>query len=81
MLASYEALLPLRKKSSLTDPVVARKILNRSEGVLGGIVMLLSKAAEKAIASGEECINEMLLDETSYDSPTERRKIMERALV
>ncbi len=81
LLASYEALLPLRKQSSLTDPVVARKILDRTEGVLGEIVTLLSKAAEKAIASGEECINEALLDETSYNSPTERRKIMERALV
>ena len=66
---------------SKTRNQVAEKILDRTEGVLGEIVTLLSKAAEKAIASGEECINEALLDETSYDSPTERRKIMEGALV
>ncbi len=80
LLASYTALLPLRNPSSITQQAEARFILQRTEGILGEISTLLSRAAELAILTGREKIDESILENTKYHSPTERRQKMEQKL-
>lgn len=80
LLVSYEILLPLRKNTSLILEL-PKKILQKTEGVLGEIVCLLTRSAELAILTGKECIDEEILDKVDYLSPTDRRKKIERMLV
>jgi chromosomal replication initiation ATPase DnaA len=81
LLASLTATLPLKKPSILTSPEVVRFILDKSEGTIGEIITLLTKAAIIAIESGEEVINKKVLAHIDYLSPTERRRISERDLI
>lgn len=70
--------------SQQCDPVtwqVVRFILDKSEGTIGEIITLLTKAAIIAIESGEEVINKKVLAHIDYLSPTERRRISERDLI
>lgn len=80
LLASFGAILPLKKRSKLYQPVIAEKILTLSEGVIGEISKILSLSALKAIETGHECIDDAILKEISYHSPIERKKIFERVL-
>ena len=80
LLASYAALFPLKHPSSFTQRGEARYILQRTEGILGEISILLSRAAELAIVTGREKVDEEILRNTKYHSPTERRKMMEQKL-
>lgn len=80
LLASFEAVLPLRQKSSIATTEVARYIIARSEGTIGEISRLLVAAAITAIESGEERINSKIFKRTSYQSPTDRRRTFERHL-
>jgi len=52
LLSTLEALLPLRKPSALSEPVLAGKIFAMSEGVLGEIVAIVTRAAAAAVLSG-----------------------------
>src|ERR1700733_95125 len=49
LIASFERVLPLRRPSDLTNPVLVRRILALSEGVLGEIVTILVRSAEMAV--------------------------------
>jgi hypothetical protein len=80
LLASFEAVLPLWRKSNLASADVARYILACSEGTIGEISRFLVAAAITAIESGEERISSKVLKRTSYQSPTERRRTFERHL-
>lgn len=80
LLASYAALFPLKKPSSFTQQTEGRFILQRTEGILGEISTLLSCAAELAVLTGREKIDEEILRNTKYHSPTERRQMMEQKL-
>jgi hypothetical protein len=78
LLASFAAILPLKKPSNLQQVDMAQYLLERSEGTIGEMARLLGAAAEAAIASGEESINRKTLLQTRYDSPSERRRAFER---
>ncbi len=80
LLASYRAIFPLRRRSEILTPEVRRYILTKTEGTIGEISTLLTRAALLAIESGEEAIGMSLLARTDYDSPTERRRQCEREL-
>lgn len=73
LLDSFEALLPLRKPSDLSSPILARKILGMSEGILGEVATVLTRAAELAIREGKERIDANLLDRITFAVPSRRR--------
>lgn len=80
LLASFAASLPLRNRSKIDDPEMARYILNRSGGTIGEMSMLLSATAIAAIENGEESLNRRSFLRANYESPIERRRSFERAL-
>jgi hypothetical protein len=80
-LASFLAVLPLRRRSDAAVLSLLRYILDKTEGTIGEIATLLTRAAVLAIETGEECIHRELLLAVDYDSPTERRRAFERELV
>jgi hypothetical protein len=80
LLASFAAVLPLRRPSNLNAPDIARFILDKCEGTIGEIAALLTNAAVFAIESGTECIDKRVLLAVDYESPTERRRVVEREL-
>ncbi|HFD0819971.1 TPA: TniB family NTP-binding protein [Legionella pneumophila] len=80
LLTSITSAFPLRKASILTNPDLMRFILDKSEGTIGEMMTLLSKAAILAIESSEEMINKKILAKIDYQSPTERQRTFERAI-
>ena len=80
LLASFAAMLPLRKQSHIGHEAVAKYVLARTEGTIGEIARLVSAAAIAAIRSGAECINEAALGKSAFRSPAERRRAFEREL-
>jgi hypothetical protein len=81
LLASFLAVLPLRRRSDKVVSSLLRYILDKTEGTIGEMATLLTRAAVLAIETGEECIHRDLLLAVDYDSPTERRRAFERELV
>ncbi len=81
LLASFLSVLPLRRRSDEVVSNVLRYILDKTEGTIGEMATLLTRAAVLAIETGEECIHRELLLAVDYDSPTERRRAFERELV
>ncbi len=80
LLASFAALFPLRRRSEIATPDMARYLLTRSEGTLGEISALLTAAAVAAVESGEEVIDRRTLLLADYTGPTERRLAFEREI-
>jgi hypothetical protein len=80
LLASFAAALPLRRRSDIATPDMARYLLTRSEGTLGELVALLTAAAVAAVESGEEILDRRTLLLAEYEGPTERRRTFEREL-
>lgn len=78
LLASIMAVLPLKSPSNLNHPSLSGYILEKSDSILGEIFTLIRRAAIMAIHSGCEMINENLLKEIDYHSPTERIRLFER---
>jgi type II secretory pathway predicted ATPase ExeA len=74
LLASFAAALPLRRRSELATPDLARYVLARSEGTIGEISRLVTAAAVAAVETGEEAIDRKTLTLANYESPTERRR-------
>lgn len=75
LLGTLEALLPLRKASGLVEPTIARAILTRSEGVLGEIVTIVTRAAAEAVLSGTEKITLQQIEKSGFTSPSDRRRV------
>lgn len=73
LLASFERVLPLRRPSGLANPIMTRRLIALSEGILGEIVTLLIRAAEMAVRTGTERIEPAMLDRIDYMAPSERR--------
>jgi hypothetical protein len=80
LLASFEAVLPLRESSGLGTPAMRATISRRSEGTIGEIAALLAAATEAALLSGQERIDMNVLETAEYQPPTVRRRMFERAL-
>ena len=80
LLASFAASFPLRRRSHIATPEMARYLLTRSEGTIGEVAHLLTDAAVAAIESGEEAINQRTLLMAPYTGPAERRRLFEREL-
>lgn len=62
LLASFQAILPLRKRSDLQAPDIRQELLRRTEGITVRIVRLLEQLAVEAVRSGAE---EIALDRLS----------------
>jgi hypothetical protein len=80
LLASFEAMFPLRHPSHLSQPPLAAHILAMSEGTIGEMATLLTRAAIAAIESGKERIDLTVLAQVDYHAPSERRRLFERTL-
>ena len=80
LLASFEAILPLRQPSYLSQPPLATHILAVSEGTIGEMATLLTRAAIVAISGGHERIDLAWLAQVDYHAPAERRRLFERTL-
>ena len=78
LLASFEAVLPLREPSGLGAPAMRAHVLGRSEGTTGEIVAVLTAATDAALSAGEERI--VTLDAAEYQPPSVRRRLFEREL-
>jgi hypothetical protein len=68
-LASYQAILPLRKSSDLTSSPVRQALLEYSGGITVRLVRLIESLAITAIRSGREKIDAELLDSPSLPTP------------
>ena len=75
LLKTLEAVLPLRRPSELAKPALANKIVSAGEGILGEVVSIVTRAAIRAVATGEECISAKTIDETGFITPSERRRV------
>ena len=75
LMATLEATLPLRQASHLNEDALAEPILSRSEGILGEMVALVAKAAERAILSGTESITAKIVSDANFLAPTVRRRV------
>jgi hypothetical protein len=75
LLKTLEAVLPLRRPSELAKPALANKIVSAGEGILGEVVSIVTRAAIRAVITGEECISVNTIDETGFISPSERRRV------
>ena len=73
LLDSLEALLPLARSSDLSDKLLARKIFTLSEGSIGEIVSVVTKAAISAMRSGAEHIGKTGVDELRHVPISQRR--------
>lgn len=75
LLNTLEAVLPLRRPSHLAESALAGKIFAASEGVLGEVVAIVTRAAVMAVTSGAETISPRLIDKTQFIPPSERRRV------
>lgn len=75
LLKTLEAVLPLRLPSQLSRSSLASKIVSAAEGILGGILSVVRRAAIAAVKSGEEAISDRLIDESGFISPSDRRHV------
>lgn len=73
LLASFQMIIPLKKKFSLLGKDIALKILSMSEGYIGEISEIIKLSSIYAIRSSEEIINLETLKKIDYVSPSTRR--------
>ncbi len=73
LLDSLEAALPLAKVSDLSNEPLTRLIFGLSEGLIGEIVTIVTKAAVAAIRSGSERITKAGIDELRHVPVSQRR--------
>lgn len=74
LLVSFEARLPLKKKSSLAQKEIALLVFNLSEGLVGEVSQILKEAAKAAIEDGSEQITLEILEELEFTPPSSRKK-------
>lgn len=78
LLDSLEAALPLARGSDLSNEPLARRIFSLSEGLIGEIVTIVTKAAVAAIRSGKERITKAGIDELGHVPISQRRSSAQR---
>lgn len=74
LLASFERMLPLREPSMLHDTSMATKLFSMCEGYIGELSRLLTSAAVHAIEMQREKIDERVLSEIGWISPSDRKR-------
>lgn len=74
LLASIEAMLPLKQPSKLHNEAIFTRLYAMSEGNIGELTSVLNTAAELAILSGNECITLDTLNQIDWTPPSERRR-------
>ena len=74
LLASFEKVLPLKKPSQLFDNDISQKLLSMSEGYIGELSRILTKAAIASITTQTEQITLEILDKIDWIKPSDRRK-------
>ena len=74
LLVSFESLLPLKKPSGLAEKPLADKILFMSEGIIGEISNILTRAAIIAIRNEQERITLKTLNSLNWILPSERNR-------
>jgi hypothetical protein len=74
LLASFEHMLPLKKKSNLIEKNTSQILLNMSEGLIGEISNILKRASILAIKEGKEKIDRDVLIDINWKAPDIRRK-------
>lgn len=74
LLASFEAVLPLRGPSGLTQETMASRLYAMSEGYIGELSGILTLAAERAILTGTEQITLSSLDQINWTPSSDRRR-------
>lgn len=70
---TLEATMPLKQPSNLSAPAMAQRLLSVSEGILGEVVTIVTRAAVAAVETGKERILPEMLDEMGFMPPSERR--------
>ena len=75
LLGTLEAVLPLRRRSDLAKAELARRILCASEGILGEIVAIVTRAAVRAVRTGAERISARIIEDCGFTSPSRRRHV------
>ena len=75
LLGTLEAALPLRRRSDLAKAELARRILCASEGILGEIVAIVTRAAVRAVSTGAERISAKIIEDCGFTSPSQRRHV------
>jgi ATP-dependent Clp protease ATP-binding subunit ClpA len=75
LLASFDKSLPLKKESKLASKDVSIEIHNMSEGIIGEVFSILSKAATEAIKSGDEVISLDSLRRLRWIKPSKRKSM------
>lgn len=74
LLASFEAMLPLKLPSTLHSEAISTKLYAMSEGNIGELTGVLNAAAELAILNGCEFITLDCLHKIDWTPPSERRR-------
>jgi hypothetical protein len=80
LLVSFEAMLPLCEPSHLGSPAMRALVMQRSEGTIGEVAMLLVQAATAALLAGRESIDPAAIEAADYQPPSLRRRLFERNL-
>jgi len=78
LLASFEAIIPLKEQSYLYENSLATKILAKSEGLIGEISKIIELSAILAISLGTEKITKSIIDNIDYTSPSDRKKAIHK---
>ena len=73
LLSSFERMLPLRKPSHLVEKTLALKLLSMSEGTIGALSAVLTRACVRAIENDAEQISLKILGEIGWVQPSERK--------
>jgi type II secretory pathway predicted ATPase ExeA len=73
LLSSFERMLPLKQPTRLTGEDLVFKLLGMSEGTIGELSTLLTRAAVSAIEKRTETITPKLLDGIGWIRPSERK--------
>lgn len=79
LLASFERMLPLREASNLHDTALASRLFSMSEGYIGELSRVLTKAAAYAVESSIERVNDKVLDRIEWVSPSDRKRQIDLA--
>lgn len=69
LLASFQAVLPLRQPSDLVSPLMRRLLLERTDGIMVRLVRLIETMAVEAIRSGAEKIDQESLMRFASGAP------------